>query len=93
MGQATRGTGLVAAGIGWGIAAGVALGTLLIAPALEGSLGTGSVTASEAGQGDAASDSGELARANGRLRLLRRTLPACAGWQTPRVRQTRVASV
>ena len=47
MGQATRGTGLVAAGIGWGIAAGVALGTLLIAPALEGSLGTGSVTASD----------------------------------------------
>ena len=38
MGQATRGTGLVAAGIGWGIAAGVALGTLLIAPALELSL-------------------------------------------------------
>ena len=67
MGQATRGTGLVAAGIGWGIAAGVALGTLLIAPALEGSLGTGSVTASEAGQGDAASDSGELARANGQV--------------------------
>lgn len=67
MGQATRGTGLVAAGIGWGIAAGVALGTLLIAPAIDGSLGGESVTASEAGQGDSEAKSGELARANGRV--------------------------
>lgn len=40
MGQAARGSGLVAAGLGWGVAIGVALGTLLIAPAMDGTLGT-----------------------------------------------------
>ena len=39
MSNAARSSGLVAAGLGWGIAAGVALGTLLIAPAIGGTLG------------------------------------------------------
>ena len=35
MGQGARSSGLVAAGLGWGVAAGVALGTLLVAPAMD----------------------------------------------------------
>lgn len=35
MGQGARSSGLVAAGLGWGVALGVALGTLLVAPAME----------------------------------------------------------
>lgn len=35
MGQGARSSGLVAAGLGWGIAAGVALGTLVVAPAMD----------------------------------------------------------
>lgn len=37
--QAGRGVGLVAAGLGWGLALGVGLGTLVLAPALDGTFG------------------------------------------------------
>lgn len=54
MGRGARSSGLVAAGLGWGIAAGVALGTLLVAPAMETvSGGTVASAPTEAG-GDAA---------------------------------------
>lgn len=44
MGQGSRGSGLVAAGLGWGVALGVALGALLIAPAVNGTLDQGPFT-------------------------------------------------
>lgn len=49
MGQGSRGSGLVAAGVGWGVAIGVALGTLLIAPAVNGTLDQGPFTRGAAG--------------------------------------------
>lgn len=56
MAQGARGSGLVAAGLGWGIALGVALGSLLIAPAINGALEDGPF--SEAKHNDGASEAG-----------------------------------
>lgn len=57
MGQGVRSSGLVAAGLGWGIAAGVALGTLLVAPAMETATGgTEASSPTEAGEDAAASN-------------------------------------
>lgn len=46
MSQRTRSSGLLAAGLGWGAALGVALGMLLLAPAMNGTLGPASASAS-----------------------------------------------
>lgn len=53
MGQGSRGSGLVAAGLGWGVALGVALGTLLIAPAVNGTLDQGPFSRGATGAGEA----------------------------------------
>ena len=60
MAQVARGTGLVAAGLGWGIAIGVALGALIIAPAVDGTLENGHVFSRGSADGAAnGSGSGE----------------------------------
>lgn len=46
MSQRTRSSGLLAAGLGWGAALGVALGMLLLAPAMNGTLGPASASTS-----------------------------------------------
>lgn len=56
MAQGARGSGLVAAGLGWGIALGVALGSLLIAPAVNGTLEDGPFSEAKRTGGAAESD-------------------------------------
>lgn len=51
MSNGTRTSGLLAAGLGWGAAIGVAIGMLLIAPAMNGTLGPANASASSAGTG------------------------------------------
>ncbi|MEH0146058.1 copper transporter [Corynebacterium sp. Q4381] len=55
MGQGARSSGLVAAGLGWGVAAGVALGALLVAPAMDDvSGGRPATTPAQSSKADAA---------------------------------------
>lgn len=61
MGQGARSSGLVAAGLGWGIAAGVALGTLLVAPAMDTVSGGAAASAPTEAGGDEAAASGAFA--------------------------------
>lgn len=68
MSNAARSSGLVAAGLGWGIAAGVALGTLLIAPAIGGSLGDAAQSAQQQSDDAAAEAAATDEAAEGKVR-------------------------
>lgn len=65
MSNAARGSGLLTAGLGWGAALGIALGMLLIAPAMHGTLGPANAAATSSADSieDEASASDESLRA------------------------------